>query len=1044
MGNLLKISIFFYLLLWSFQSSAQVTESLGEFFDQIREQKIQPSQVKLGEGSHRSLVLSADKRSRILRTNDSHIYRSTDLEFVSGRLENDQIIVRVKSKTLRVSYDIYFGDWIHLDTALTGLQKSLGFHTKSKLLMSDTKIAMTNDEISQVMRVWRTSPQKLRWTQYWKTSNKNNNESILLKKGLAVLVEDNWSRQHSWSDLNKLEGSGVLTLLAVWYQCASLTSNHNIEMNSENHIRLSGFEYCLGYNLDSGTPNMYAPNVFNKTFINRHKSVLTFNLIGRDSGFRKALEKIKLVDLNEFLNLTEKLNQDDIERFFLESGYSPGMAELFSTRMMLRRNELVRLFNSQNTSYSYSEYSPRNEIDEIQEGENIVDGALVKDYTTFKVDRTQSLLDFLFHKIAKPALKSIEATAKMMLEQFPYTGVELIKFGQSFIGAGLMFRLKRQVELDPEATNMEERYKVRDTVKLGLTINLGRNFKPAPKLNLWATVGGGYMASYSLQKYVASMEDAEKEFWMIPYNLIFETDFNTLNPGETLSVQAGFIGIGGFGGNFKIRRAIRPAGYTLLSTNYLNNFQVTRTRDDHFFILQGEDDYWSFQSKLYLRLVNRFFRIPFFGYTFKNGEGYTKNFYISKERYNNLGAEARERFDLIVQSTLDSEDVSELEKVVGYVKTDFDYKSSLGFMNMFGVRLVRSDSRGYFSVESFVEEFDGLELEEEASDTENSWNSKQDIAVDSQNQMPTSVAPNSSISKPEVIKIESIDRFDDEIAKEFSNELPEAKTDIPGSDEVFKNYAPKGEYFITKSLDSVIDTDADSPQNSRCQAAGILQYKSKDHKEIVDGSLVFNCYLRVELRNENQLLELAHYLSKFTVFKDSEEYQQFYNLHEVVINEPLVIDVSYTGQIYWEDLKRFIVFSPDSNRQIINSSIESFIESKQYSEARMAEHTRMVFNQQMWQFQNMRTTQIRLEEIIGFIFNTQSYSSPLSVGEQYRSHLFGQFNTSYYNLALTVESKRSTFNQLIELQKGQREYPPTVKYYLWRESPGIKGIIDGL
>ena len=133
MGNLLKISIFFYLLLWSFQSSAQVTESLGEFFDQIREQKIQPSQVKLGEGSHRSLVLSADKRSRILRTNDSHIYRSTDLEFVSGRLENDQIIVRVKSKTLRVSYDIYFGDWIHLDTALTGLQKSLGFHTKSKL-----------------------------------------------------------------------------------------------------------------------------------------------------------------------------------------------------------------------------------------------------------------------------------------------------------------------------------------------------------------------------------------------------------------------------------------------------------------------------------------------------------------------------------------------------------------------------------------------------------------------------------------------------------------------------------------------------------------------------------------------------------------------------------------------------------------------------------------------------------------------------------------------------------------------------------------------
>ncbi|NQZ01112.1 MAG: hypothetical protein HRT45_10650 [Bdellovibrionales bacterium] len=944
-------------LVFAYSTGARASApTIGEFFDLVRSASLQPTKLQLGNRKTQTQPQNELEADSLPYSYNQQAFKpdTSNLVFVRAKLAEDKFTFEVLDQNTGDAFTILVGPKIRFEAAAYALSAKVGLPSLPAKGVHGVQIRFQDDALHRLQTLWAKSPIKLNWNEFW-SGFEANNEKLTLKTGVIVPSEVLQHHRIAWKAVpSKLKAQ--LSLFAIWLQCGDMVSQRNLI--AYNQAVLFGFDNCFGFGLQSATPNMFAPNMFNRRQ-NRSKreKIYEFNLVSRDPEFQNTMAQIGRNDIFRFLEETEALTQYELSSSLSSAGLPNIVAQLIAAKLTSRRNDLIATVNDvlkDQPPYSQQPLSP--DIEQIDDGEHIVKGVIVKNLPTLRLDHSSSHFEFLLENVAKPVLQGLEHQAKEMLAHFPYTGVELINFGQSFIGAGVLFRIKRSIQRNPDSIGTGDRYIVQDTVKLGLTGNIGRNFKAASRINLWLSAGAGYGANYSFKKMVGSIEEASAQHWLIPFKLIFQTDFNTLKPGETYAVQRGPIGIAGGGGNYRFLRKLRPAGYLLLGLNFFNGFQVTRTRSDDLYIIQGEDDNWTFATKLYIRAFNRYFRIPFAGYTYRSGSGYNKVFRLPQSRYESLAGKELLDFQSLLKATLDDWDVQQLSEVVGHTRVDFDYKMSSNFLSLFGKEFISAKSRGTFELNYSEED----KAEHELDDSQ---------------------------------------------------------------------------YFVVKNrANNSLGSSADSNSHG-CNSGAVLQYSSNDLNPFEDGYLTFTCHILLKVNSADQVKSLQEFMTTQLAL-DSQPAIKFL---EDLKHQGFELMLTYSGEVYWPSLQNLITTDKNQNSLFVDEMIQR---ATYQLEGRRSKSLTAMAKQQWGQFLNIRTEERRITQLIDFSFDEFEGSRSSSMGSQFQPHLLRSFKDRNIQLKLIANLNNSTDQSTLELSEGSKQDSPAKRYYQWRESTGVKGIID--
>ncbi|MEO0336851.1 MAG: hypothetical protein AAF202_10670, partial [Pseudomonadota bacterium] len=272
--------------------AAALIPSVGEFFDLLEKKQLKPSAFKPGYKSISKEELQDRLSSKALFAK-SKDFESVSSEFIyqGAEIEGQELILFVKDSITETSYRIRLGQKIRMNAAIQKMQSHLGLHAPRAQWLNGAKLRIDSDQLFLLQELWIQHPAKLKWTEFW-DSYETGAEGLSLKIGLVEAIDSKSHQPLDWSELPKNEAQ-LLALFALWLQCADMNSGHNLVADTHSGaILLKGFDRCLGYGLRSGTPNLFAPNVFNvrvRKARPKNTKRYTYNIVARDPSFRRQL-----------------------------------------------------------------------------------------------------------------------------------------------------------------------------------------------------------------------------------------------------------------------------------------------------------------------------------------------------------------------------------------------------------------------------------------------------------------------------------------------------------------------------------------------------------------------------------------------------------------------------------------------------------------------------------------------------------------------------------------------------------------------------------
>ncbi|MEO0337016.1 MAG: hypothetical protein AAF202_11505, partial [Pseudomonadota bacterium] len=336
-------------------------------------------------------------------------------------------------------------------------------------------------------------------------------------------------------------------------------------------------------------------------------------------------------------------------------------------------------------------------------------------------------------------------------------------------------------------------------------------------------------------------------------------------------------------------------------------------------------------------------------------------FYLDKARQKGMTPKERMEFQSLIGHTLNQQDVKDLSKIVGFSKSDYDYKMKSSFFSLFGRESRLTHSAGDFQVDFSDHDKEAYELKD-------------------------------------------------------------------------------NQFFVTK-FNSLFREKKDlSAESSGCKAGAVLELGPSEGKDdgFEDGFLSFSCHSFNRLKTLEERRKLLDFLAKRVPF-DLQALEQFFAELE---KRPVEVSVLYQGELYWPSLSQIIAQRPNENFQFVRDLVDSTASLLEPLGLRRAFET--IAKQQFHQFLNYRDPRRRLKSLLTFLFDDFASDSAGAFGIWLQPYFIDALNDKKISLTLDVKFINSTETTTFEISQGSEVDSLSKLYYQWRETQGIKGIIDDL
>lgn len=501
------------------------------------------------------------------------------------KLENHHLILEVEQDQRK--FRIHTSQLTHAEGATASLMRSIGLSSPRQWYADTIQVELGKFHFQDIARFLSQSQMPRAWKKLVDTPALELNDKILVLKKSLIIESDSSQNTWNWSD----SGAEIRQklLFSAFAQCGNILSGKNVN-----------FQNCLGNTPFVATPNAL-PNRMVDYVRRNSTSVIEFRMAYQDPTANSAFEKLNATDIATFLARLMVLSYKDVSDIFQENGYPVDLAKLYALKLISRRNSLAEAFSA----------SPAQapDIRKFSVAPYIAAGNVVENWPEFEADLTKSALDALFVNLASGIGEKVDALAREMASTMPFFDVELGKVGKVHISSGIVVRMNRSVTENPEPNGVSDLFLTQDHLDVGVT--LGAGLEHNLKINVWSSMGGGYMRSYSRIKSYASKQAAMRSTWLVPFEIVVQQDYSSLKPGEAFAIQQGFIGVAGFGSAFWSGQIVRPSVYVLGVAEILSTMQVYRSPQNDLVIISGTTKEALIQSKAFWRIYSKFFRLSF-------------------------------------------------------------------------------------------------------------------------------------------------------------------------------------------------------------------------------------------------------------------------------------------------------------------------------------------------------------------------------------------------------------------------------------------------
>lgn len=528
------------------------------------------------------------------------VFVNTKFTLNKAHYENNlpTLLIEQNQKT----YKVLFGEGQIHDQIAKSILNNLGFNISKTSIVENLKLDLGTFDFIELLKFWNRSPMKLSFDHLFESS-RTNNRNLVIKTAYIEEVAP------AFESLKQKAMRDPQFLLAIlWLQCDQIEENSN------------SLKFCLG-----NTKAQSSPNLLDSKWVEQGREIgFSLKNFILDDDLRNEAIKLSRSDYVQFYLRTKNLAAEQLKLIFIGYQLPLPLAELYVAKLRMR---IINLGFALGLSLAATD-----EASKVKDAPYIIDGVLVKNYTLFNVEFTQSNFELLLLELIKSKINSIEELAKYVIATFPYTGIEIGQIGETRFTPGFMFRIKREIVENYKATGKNDLYLIKDSIDF--LVSFGVGVKMDRKLvSGYVNAGPGYAKNFVLVRPVASLDEAKKTYWSIPKDILWDARFDLLKPNETLAIQSGGLGSAIMGGNIYTGiPKTKPQGYVMDSVQFLNTFQVAKSDQGQTIITTSSDTKNVFSIKLFTKLVTKYIRIPFASFNQVNGAGDQEIFVLNQSQ----------------------------------------------------------------------------------------------------------------------------------------------------------------------------------------------------------------------------------------------------------------------------------------------------------------------------------------------------------------------------------------------------------------------------
>jgi hypothetical protein len=414
----------------------------------------------------------------------SPLYKDVKIVFPTDWVEYDEVkksqaspklSVKRKIDGTKYEYKLKLGREVHSERTSGALFSALGFHTDPTKYVRGIKMYLGKSTERELRREWASYYGKYNLDNYIASrGNDEMGEFIVFTEGLLEAKPDELLRPGSWGwgalgNAGKREARG-LVLLSIWVGNKDLkeTENNKLVLHEKSP---AGTPYFLVHDLgwSFGQLTVEKPGAFAWDLVEKHDAnKVLFNYKGIQLS--TAYSHITYDDARWATRLIARLSREQIAAAVRVGHWPESVGLLLTEKLVARRNQLVEAFGLQKEFASLRVNRKITTPDGV-----VVEGELKQSKISGYPQEFGRDVRLWVDPIVK-AVEKLVVTNAFRAANLPLQSYEI----ETSVGGGALpfvskvkLRLNREIALNREPTSANDRYLVRDNLRVGLELGAG-------------------------------------------------------------------------------------------------------------------------------------------------------------------------------------------------------------------------------------------------------------------------------------------------------------------------------------------------------------------------------------------------------------------------------------------------------------------------------------------------------------------------------------------------------------------------------------------
>lgn len=609
----------------------------------------------------------------------SPMFKGVDVRFPQGSVKFEEVRKTQTTPKLTVSayvngdkreYKLKIGNEIHSEPTSAALFAALGFNTDPSKYVQNIKMYLGKSTEAEIRKEFASYYRNNNFDGFIKEiGTDTNGKYFIFKEGLleAKPSENLRVGPWSWGLKGKSDQREVraLNILNVWVGNKDVKEaiNNKLVIKKEFNGKLYYVNHDIGWGY--GKNYVEGADTFSWDSVRRYNGSsvdINMYLLYNNSAFKDVTTDDAKWMVRRIARLSKKQIRDAINL----GGWPEGPAILLTEKMSNRRNQLVKALGL-SSEFGMLDVNKR----VTSESGSVVDGKIdndrLKDLAVPVTGEWQRSFEAALLMLHESLVEGTISLSTNAIQNISFDFPDLVSNGK-FAG-NLMVGLKRTIAQNREPKDANDRYIVKDTVRLGFKLGASAPHGIKGELRLYR--------DYTLYYGIPESKVAYRKLDYITALL------NPLKPGTgklpdryTLLVEDYLEGKGSIEVSSGRTIEIRPE--LSISKVILNRLLVSDKGTDTVKVMVDDSVYTELALKLKLALS--FVKFQFFEASLKSGR-IERNFWEIRASENTRN----NRFHEALAAVRSKADISSLENIVTHSRTIAKFKSSkrdFNFLNM--------------------------------------------------------------------------------------------------------------------------------------------------------------------------------------------------------------------------------------------------------------------------------------------------------------------------------------------------------------------------